>query len=78
MFDWTWSVLPTLWVGATVMVCAGALSAAWLFYYTVGRIDRLWKGLVSLHYLREAVDEWKKNHPEKAAKFDRIEGNSDD
>lgn len=72
-----WFVLPSILIGWAVMVCSGAIAAAMLFSYTVGRIDRLWKGLVSLHYLREAVEEWKKNHPDKAAKFDRIEGRGD-
>ena len=69
-----WVVFVALNTGWVVMACGGIFIAAIAFWFAVDRVWRIWKGLVNLGHMQEAIEEWRKNHPDKYKAWRKANG----
>ncbi len=65
-----WMVQALALIGAGVALAAGLLAAAAAIKVGVLVMRTMWLEAILWRDLREAVDEWKAKHPDKAARYD--------
>lgn len=66
--------LVAYWIGYTIMVVAGLGVMLLAVGLAAAGVWRLWVGAVNAYELMEALEEWRKNHPERVAEFRRRNG----
>lgn len=65
-----WLVIAWCLIGAGVSLAAGLCAMAGLLWLAWLVLSRAFSDLVAWRDLRQAVDEWKQRHPDKAARYD--------
>lgn len=65
-----WLVIAWALIGAGISLGAGLYALAGLLRLAWQALTRAFGDLVAWRDLREAVDEWKLRHPDKAARYD--------
>jgi hypothetical protein len=66
----TWIDTAALWIGYTVMTALGIAGAVALVGLALEAAGRTLRRGLSLRDIQEAVEAWRKAHPERAARFD--------
>lgn len=60
-----------LWIGYTILTAGGVVVTLALCGLVAEAVWRSLRGALNLADLREAVDEWKTNHPERYAAWQK-------
>ncbi|GLT22655.1 hypothetical protein GCM10007933_21150 [Zoogloea oryzae] len=65
-----WIDTIALWIGYVIMAAMGMGVAAFVVGLVLEEIGRKLRNGLSLRDIQQAVEEWRKAHPERAARFD--------
>lgn len=65
-----WIDTIALWIGYVIMAAMGMGVAAFAVGLVLEEIGRKLRNGLSLRDIQQAVEEWRKAHPERAARFD--------
>ena len=65
-----WIDTAALWIGYVIMCALGIATAALAVGLALEEVGRKLRNGLSLRDIQEAVEEWRKAHPERAARFD--------